>query len=125
MRGVLHVLAALAVMALGFWAYQENFKTQTALRELRGLNAEIGASHRRLNMLQAEWAYLNRPDRLRDLVNINFDRLGLFPLEPGAFSDVKLISFPLPDVMSLDTLTDPVDVSTAAMEAPATGEDPL
>jgi hypothetical protein len=96
MKGLLHVLSVLAVIGLAFWAYQENYRTQTALRQVRALHAEIGAAHARLNMLQAEWAYLNRPDRLRDLADLNFDRLGLLPLTPDAFGKVDQVAMPLP-----------------------------
>lgn len=125
MRGLLHVLSVMAVIGLGFWAYQENYKTQAALRDVRGLNAQIGAAHARVNVLNAEWAYLNRPDRLRDLVELNFDRLGLLPLTPEAFSRADRVSYPLPDILPLGNVIDPVDVSTAAMEEMLNGEDPL
>ena len=35
MRPVLYVLTFLAVIALGFWAYRENYATQASLREVR------------------------------------------------------------------------------------------
>ena len=98
MRGLLHVLAAFAVMGLAFWAYQENYRTQEALREVRRLHAQIGSAHERLAMLRAEWAYLNRPDRLNDLAELNYDRLGLIPLMPLAFGRVDQIIYPLPPI---------------------------
>jgi hypothetical protein len=94
MKAMLHILAALAMLGLGFWAYQENYRTQAALREVRSLHAQIGAAHARLNILNAEWAYLNRPDRLRDLAMINFSRLGLLPLMPEAFNGVESVAYP-------------------------------
>ena len=94
MRGLMFVLTALAVMGLAFWAYQENYKTQSAIAEVRDLHREIGAAHERLGVLNAEWAYLNRPDRLADLADLNFDRLGLLPLMPDAFGQVDQIAFP-------------------------------
>ena len=94
MRGFIHILAALAVMGLAFWAYQENYRTQEALREVRELHAEIGAAHERLGMLRAEWAYLNRPDRLNDLAELNFDRLGLIPLMPTGFGQIAQVRYP-------------------------------
>jgi len=125
MRGFLYVLSVLGVIGLAFWAYQENYKTQASLREVRGLNAQIGAAYARINVLNAEWAYLNRPDRLRDLVELNFDRLGLLPLSPDAFARVDRVSYPLPEILPLGVVTDPVDVSTAAMAELQGEEDPL
>lgn len=121
MRGFLFILGALCVMGLGFWSYQENYKTRDAISEVRKLHREIGASHERLGMLRAEWAYLNRPDRLRDLAEINFDRLGLLPLMPDAFGRVDTIIYPLPPILPI---TNPIDVN--ATEFPQDpDEDPL
>ena len=125
MRGFLYVLSVLGVIGLAFWAYQENYKTQASLREVRGLNAQIGAAYARINVLNAEWAYLNRPDRLRDLIELNYDRLGLLPLSPDAFSSVDRVTYPLPAILPLGDLTDPIDVSTAAMAELNGAEDPL
>lgn len=119
MRGLLFVLSALAVMGLGFWAYQENYKTQQSIRDVRVLHAQIGAAHERLGILRAEWAYLNRPDRLADLAELNFDRLGLLPLMPDAFGDVDRIIYPLPEILPI---TDPIDVNSIG---PSTEDDPL
>ncbi|MBE0414018.1 cell division protein FtsL [Yoonia sp.] len=119
MRGFLYVLAAFAVMGLAFWAYQENYKTQAAIKDVRQLHADIGAAHERLNILRAEWAYLNRPDRLADLADLNFDRLGLLPLMSVAFGRVDQIIYPLPPILPI---TDPIALSSEAFND---WEDPL
>jgi hypothetical protein len=94
MRTILYLLSALAVISLAFWAYQENYRTQTALREAARTQAAIASARERLSILRAEWAYLNRPDRLRDLADLNFDRLGLLPLRPESFGRVDQVAFP-------------------------------
>ena len=119
MRAVMYVVAALTVMGLAFWAYQENYATQQSIKDVRRLHAQIGDAHERLGMLRAEWAYLNRPDRLIDLAEINFDRLGLLPLSPEAFGEIDAIVYPLPDILPI---TDPIDIRSVA---PGGGEDPL
>ena len=120
MRSIFYILSGLMVMGLAYWAYHENYETQASLRDVRSLHRQIGAAHERLNVLEAEWAYLNRPDRLRDLAELNYERLGLLPLMPDAFGDVDHIIYPLPEILPI---TDPIDISNY-VPIP-TDEDPL
>lgn len=98
MRGLLYTVSALAVMGLGYWAYYENYKTQDALRTATGLQRKIGSSRETMSVLAAEWAYLNRPERLRDLADLNFPELELLPISPDQFGDVAQVAFPPPEV---------------------------
>ena len=100
MRGFVLVPAVGAVMALAFWAYQENYTTQAAQSEAQALGREIGALRERLALLEAEWAYLNRPSRLAELAELNFERLGLIPFAPEQFGTVEQVAFP-PDPTEL------------------------
>ena len=109
MRAFLYILTTLGVIGLAFWAYRENYATQAALSDTANLRASIRRAHERLAVLRAEWAYLNRPDRLRDLVEINFDRLGLLPLHPDQFGQVDEVAYPPEPMLQI---TNPVDVST-------------
>ena len=109
MRGVFFALAAMIVMGLGYWAYKENYRTQEALREASSLQREIGSSRETLSVLQAEWAYLNRPERLRDLAALNFEQLQLLPISADHFGSVAQVDFPRPE-LELPTLGQSVDV---------------
>lgn len=106
MRSIFYVVTALIVMGMAFWAYRQNYETQAAIREAEAVRAEIAALRETLGVLRAEWAYLNRPDRLRELADLNFDRLGLLPLTPEQFGDAEQIAYP-PDPMIV--ITNPVD----------------
>ncbi|MFY0618653.1 cell division protein FtsL [Shimia sp.] len=94
MRTVLSILAAAMVIALSVWAYQENYRTQAMIGETERLQREIGDARARLSVLKAEWAYLNRPDRLRDLAEINYNDLQLLPLRPDQFGRVEQVAYP-------------------------------
>jgi hypothetical protein len=96
MKFIAYTLITALVVALAFWAYHQNYQTQAVLKETRALQHEIGALRERVSVLRAEWAYLNRPDRLRDLADMNFDRLRLFPLAPSQFGEVDDVPEPDP-----------------------------
>lgn len=108
MRSLFYIATALAVMGMAFWAYTQNYKTQASLRKAETLRAEISELRETLGVLRAEWAYLNRPDRLRELSDLNFDRLGLLPLSPEQFGQGDQVAFP-PD--PLPVLSNAIDVS--------------
>ena len=110
MRMLLFLLVALAVIGSGFWAYRENYATQAELDHVSDLRRDIGAARERLAILRAEWAYLNRPDRLRDLAELNYDRLGLLPFRPDQFGRVDQIAYPAPPELQIST---PIDVTSA------------
>nr|WP_235775969.1 MULTISPECIES: cell division protein FtsL [Ruegeria] len=86
-------MTALAVLGLALWAYQENYRTQEVLKDTQRLQRQIGEAQVRLNVLRAEWAYLNRPDRLRELADLNFERLGLLPMRADQFGRVSEIMY--------------------------------
>jgi len=120
MRSLVYVMTALCVFALAFWAYRENYTTQQALHKTSQLQRDIGAAQVRLSVLRTEWAHLNRPERLRNLAEINFDRLGLLPLRAQQFGRVEEISFPA--VVPLP-ITDIVDVAATGPVAASQTQD--
>ncbi|APX90549.1 hypothetical protein BV394_13170 [Brevirhabdus pacifica] len=93
MRGLFYALSAIAVMGLAFWAYRENYRTQQSLRDVAALQSQIGDLREALAVQRAEWAYLNRPERLRELAELNWERLNLIPLSPDHFGDLQLVVF--------------------------------
>jgi len=109
MRNLFLVVSAMAVIGLAFWAYRENYQTQEAQAEAGQLQRQIADARERLRVLNAEWAYLNRPQRLRDLADLNFDKLGLVPLRAEQFGRVGQVAYP-PDEIDLP-ITEPIDVS--------------
>lgn len=115
MRNFLFLLSLPALMGLIFWAYRENYSTQAEVGQLRDLQAEVGQLKESLGVLNAEWAYLNRPDRLRGLADINFARLGLLPLTPEQFGEVAQVSYPV--TQAPGPAPDAADTTVAALEA--------
>jgi len=114
MRSFVYVLSALAVMGLAFWAYNENYKTQTALDNADDLQREIGTLLETRSVLNAEWAYLNRPDRLRDLADLNFGQLGLVPLRAEQFGRVEQVAYPVLE-LQLDDIVEVIGVMPGAV----------
>ncbi len=90
------LVTAILVIVLGYWAYHQTIETQMADRDVQNLQRAINTERERLSVLRAEWAYLNRPDRLRELVNFNFERLELLPLAPEQFGEASEIPYPAP-----------------------------
>lgn len=78
-RGMTLLWALLAVIA-GVAMFMVKYEVQALEDDLRKANRQIRADREQIHVLQAEWAYLNEPGRLRDLAE---KHLGLKTFEPG------------------------------------------
>lgn len=87
-------LAMAAVVATASWAYGVNYRTKQVLARVDRLHAQIAAEREAVEVLRVEWAYLNRPERLRRLVALTNDRLGLAPIAPANLADIAELPFP-------------------------------
>ncbi len=105
MRALLFLITSVVVVALAFWAYRENYDTQSVMKEARELQRDISSARERLRVLNAEWAYLNRPERLRELVNMNFQRLELLPIESAQYSSISQLPYPQPEMLAVIDMT--------------------
>lgn len=94
MRMLVSLLLGASVLGLAFWAYQENYRTRQAIAEVRGVQRDIGRLGEQLRVLRAEWAYLNRPERLRELAELNYETLRLMPMAPDHFGRLDQVSYP-------------------------------
>ncbi len=109
MRGVLLVFGVALVVFFATWAYRVNYRTQEALARVDTLYDQIALERQTIAVLRAEWAYLNRPERLLALSEKHFSALKLMPLHPGHFDEISRISYPEPEVdppISEDPLID-------------------
>ncbi len=96
MRLLIHLSAVVCIILLALNAYSQSFQTRGLLRDLRSLEVDRDAQLRRLHMLQAEYAYLTRPERLRDLAIVTFDKLGLQEMQAGRFATIDEVPDPIP-----------------------------
>jgi len=108
MRLLIYLSLGMMVMFLAFWAYRENYQTQEALRDVEKLQSEIGRLGAGIRVQEAEWAYLNRPNRLRELTELNFERLQLMPLAPQHFGNLEQVAYPVLPI--LGQITDTVEL---------------
>ena len=80
-----------STFVLGLWAYKLNYDSRAANQRVKELEKSILSANKQFKILNAEWAHLNRPDRLRKLAEYYFSELRLTPINPDdfiSFSDV-------------------------------------
>ena len=61
------ILTAIVLASLGTTLYQVKTGIDERQAELRRLQAEIATTQRDIAVLEAEWAFLSRPDRVMNL----------------------------------------------------------
>jgi hypothetical protein len=113
-------LCMLAAAGAGLYLYQEKYRAQLLDRDIAGVIKQIDQSHDRINLLKAEWALLNEPERLASLAA---QHLTLQPLAPTQFVRLADLDSRLPPPAAPDATPAPSTAPVAeAAPAPAAPE---
>ena len=83
---VLINMVCVAVLAIGL--YLVKYSVQDVQRNVVTLRQDLATEKESLHLLNAEWAYLNRPDRLRQLADRHLD---LVPLDSRQIENVNVL----------------------------------
>lgn len=93
MRHAFYIPSVVVMLALAFVNHWQTSQTRQIAREVKTLKGDVSHMRDELNLLAAEWAYLNRPERLRALVEMHAERLGLEPLTHDRIGAVHQIPY--------------------------------
>ena len=111
-------LTLLAAAGAGLYLYQTKHQAQLQDREINRVVHEADQARERTDMLRAEWALLNDPERLQTLAA---SHLALQTIVPGQFVQLAELSTRLPAVTPPDAVAParPVDETPVAEAEPA------
>ena len=93
LRFLLFATLIVSTFTFGSWAYKINYESRAANQRVKDLEESILSVNKEVKILNAEWAHLNSPDRLRKLVEYYFLELRLNPISPDdfvSFSEIHL-----------------------------------
>lgn len=79
-------MVCVAVLAIGL--YLVKYSVADVQRNVATLKGQLASEKESLHLLNAEWAYLNRPDRLRQLADRHLD---LEPLDSRQINSVNIL----------------------------------
>lgn len=97
------ILTAIVLASLGTTLYQVKTGIDERQAELRRLTAEIATTQRDIAVLEAEWAFLSRPDRV---MNLSASLLDMEPISRDRILPLEAIPMRLPaDTESLDRVS--------------------
>ena len=65
---LLFAIVTITTFGLGSWAYKINYESRAASQRVKSLEKAILSAKKERKILEAEWAHLNSPDRLRKLI---------------------------------------------------------
>ena len=88
------ILTAVVLAALGTTLYQIKTGIDERQTELRRLQTSIATTQRDIAVLEAEWAFLSRPDRM---LTLSTNLLGMRPISRDRILPLEAIPIRQPD----------------------------
>lgn len=79
-------MACFAALSMGL--YLVKYSVQNIQRDVASMKDNLAREKESLHLLNAEWAYLNRPERLRQLADRHLD---LVPLDSKKIEDISVL----------------------------------
>jgi cell division protein FtsL len=70
---LLHIIAITALIASAAWAYTIKYDTLYYVEQVAKLKSKVQRERDIIAVLQAEWQYLDRPDRLQEAADQHLD----------------------------------------------------
>ncbi len=98
MKTFLYLLAGVLVVFAASGTYKVNYQVQAAEDRVASLQREIGRERSKIAVLGAEWAYLNRPERLRALAETYYNELRLMPIDASHFASISAVPLPASEI---------------------------
>lgn len=92
MRRTLTVVAIVLTGLMSYGLYNMKYEVRRLEAELAGLQHKIALDRDGLQVLRAEWAYLNRPERLQRLATRHLDLVPLRAAQIGSLAELPLKS---------------------------------
>jgi hypothetical protein len=96
MKTVLYLFSGMLVVLAASWTYKVNYQVQDAENRVAQLQRAIDRERSTIAVLDADWAYLNRPERLRALSVAYYAELRLMPVAAVHFADLQDVPLPAP-----------------------------
>tara|TARA_B100001057_G_scaffold333801_1_gene334352 strand:- start:584 stop:907 length:324 start_codon:yes stop_codon:yes gene_type:complete len=100
MKTFFYMLGFSLVFLLASWSYKINYETRENIKTVKKLELEIKDHTEHYEILKAEWAYLNRPERLEKLVERYFFYLRLMPISSRNYIDISSLEFETDSLIS-------------------------
>ncbi len=87
-------LAVLSVIIIGICAYgvfQIKHQVKSLVHDLMEVNQQIASDKEAIYVLKAEWTYLNRPERLKELASkyLNLDHIVVSQIDTHQVKDIS------------------------------------
>ncbi|MBL1437252.1 MAG: cell division protein FtsL [Rhodobacteraceae bacterium] len=98
MKTFMYLLAGVLVVFVASWTYKVNYQVQEAEDRVSSLQRQINRERSAIAVLGAEWAYLNRPERLRALSEAYYTELRLMPIDASHFAEISEVPMPLDEI---------------------------
>jgi len=121
---VINVLAVLLLIGAAMTVYRIKYQATWQAVEIERLNRQIAHEKSAINVLQAEWAHLVRPDRVQILAEKHLDLKPADPHQRTALADLPMRPAKVDSIAdTLASLGMEAPISDASPKAP--GEDPI